>query len=118
MGRRSGFNDQLRQQWTDAIAARAKALLASSAKSIIDRWTQDYLGVVKSTNAKLDSAATRKDVGGGGLPDHSLTPLSAEQADKMTNGELMAYQGPIAPDVREKLRKMNQDRMFGRSAAK
>ena len=117
-GRRSGFSDQHRQQWTDAIAARAKALLPSSAKSIIDRWTTDYLGVVKATNSKLTSAASRKDVGGGGLPDHSLAPLSAEQADKMTSAELMAYQGPLGPDVREKLRKMNQERFFGKPAAR
>ena len=109
--------DAARQQWTDAIAARARALLPSSAKSIIDRWTQDYLGVVSSTNAKIDRAASRKDVGGGGLPDHSLQPLTAEQADKMSNAELLAYQGPISPDARAKLRQMNQDRAFGRPAA-
>jgi hypothetical protein len=117
-GRRAGFTDQHRQQWTDAIASRAKALLPTVAKTVIDEWTVNYLGAVKSTNAKLDSAASRKDVGGGGLPDHSLAPLSAEKADSMTNAELMAYQGPLAPDVREKLRQKNQDRMFGRPAAR
>ena len=103
-GRRAGFTPQLTQQWVDALSARARALLATSAKTVIDRWTQDYLGVAKATNAKIDNAASRKDVGGGGLPNHGLAPLTAEKMATMTNAEILAHQGPIDPNALRQIR--------------
>ena len=113
-GRRNGFSDQQRAQWSDAIIARAKALLPTSAKSVIDQWTQDYLGVVKANNDKATSAGQRKDVGGGGPPDQSLTPLTGDKIFHMTDKEFSDYKGPIHPQWRAQL----NEAKFARRAAK
>jgi hypothetical protein len=104
--RKGGFSDQARQQWIDALNARAKNLLGASATAIIDRWTKDYLGVVQSSTKKIESAASRRDVGGGGLPNYSMQPLTADQISKMSTKDLLAYNGPVDPAAQKQLREM------------
>jgi hypothetical protein len=103
-GRKTGFTDQHRQQWSEAIYNRARNLLTGSSTPIVNRWTQDILSASKAKIDKITSAASRKDIGSGGAPNYGMNPLTAEQIDKMSNAELLAYQGPISPDARAKLR--------------
>ncbi len=101
---RGQFSQQDTQQWVNAIQARAKALLPTVAKQVVEQWTKDYLGVVKDKTAKITGAANRKDITGGGAPDLSTGPLTLEKLKGMTNQQLMDYPGVIPPDLLKQLR--------------
>ena len=108
-GRRAGFTAEHRSQWVNAINQRAAAILGASAKDVIDRWTQDYLGVAGAKRDKVSSAAGRRDVGGGGAPDLSLPKLTGDKMLDMSQQEIMAYKGPVDPNWKQQMR----DAKFG-----
>ena len=112
-GIRSGqFTPQQQQQWINAIYAKARGLVQSTAQKVIDQWTQDFLGMKKADTTRREQAATRTDVTGGGSPELGLPKVTGEQLLTMSKEDLnKLHPSQIPKDWKEQMAKARNARM-------
>ena len=63
------FDAATRQQVAGLLAGRARTVLPEVARRVVSEWTSSVLASDRAKNARIESAAARRDVTGGRLPE-------------------------------------------------
>ncbi len=63
------FDANARQQVVALVSGRARAVLPAVAKRVVAEWTSSVLASDRAKTARIDAAATRRDITGGRLPE-------------------------------------------------
>ena len=63
------FDAGTRQQISALLAGRARAVLPEVARRVVSEWTSAVLASDRAKNARIESAASRRDITGGRLPE-------------------------------------------------
>lgn len=75
------YSDAAKARIVNLMAGRAKALLAKSAKNVVQEWTTAVLGNSAARQDKLRTGAARKDVTGGQPSGQRRGPVAARTVD-------------------------------------
>jgi hypothetical protein len=63
------FDAAARQQVVALVSGRARAVLPEVARRVVAEWTSSVLASDRAKMARIDSAAARRDITGGRLPE-------------------------------------------------
>jgi len=63
------FDAATRQQVAGLLAGRARTALPEVARRVVSEWTSSVLASDRARNARIESAASRRDITGGRLPE-------------------------------------------------
>ncbi len=63
------FDASARQQVVSLVSARARAVLPAVARRVVAEWTSSVLASDRAKTARIDAAASRRDITGGRLPE-------------------------------------------------
>ena len=63
------FDANARQQVVALVAGRARAVLPEVARRVVAEWTSSVLASDRAKTARIDAAASRRDITGGRLPE-------------------------------------------------
>ncbi len=63
------FDSGTRQQVAGLVAGRARAVLPEVARRVVGEWTSSVLASDRARTARMDAAASRRDITGGRLPE-------------------------------------------------
>ena len=63
------FDASTRQQVAGLLAGRARTALPEVARRVVSEWTSSVLASDRAKNARIESAAARRDITGGRLPE-------------------------------------------------
>jgi hypothetical protein len=63
------FDAAARQQVVALVSGRARAVLPEVARRVVAEWTSSVLASERAKTARIDSAAARRDITGGRLPE-------------------------------------------------
>jgi len=63
------FDAATRRQVAGLLAGRARTVLPEVARRVVSEWTSSVLASDRAKNARIESAASRRDVTGGRLPE-------------------------------------------------
>ena len=63
------FDASARQQVVALVAGRARAVLPEVARRVVAEWTSSVLASDRAKTARIDAAASRRDITGGRLPE-------------------------------------------------
>jgi hypothetical protein len=69
------FDGATRQQVVSLISGRARAVMPEVARRVVGEWTSSVLASDRARAARVDAAASRRDITGGRLPE--AVPASA-----------------------------------------
>ena len=63
------FDSSARQQVVALVSGRARAVLPAVARRVVAEWTSSVLASDRAKTARIDAAASRRDITGGRLPE-------------------------------------------------
>ena len=63
------FDPATRQQLAGLLTGRARTVLPEVARRVVSEWTSSVLASDRAKNARIESAASRRDITGGRLPE-------------------------------------------------
>jgi hypothetical protein len=63
------FDASARQQVVALVSGRARAVLPEVARRVVEEWTSSVLASDRAKTARIDAAASRRDITGGRLPE-------------------------------------------------
>ena len=76
------FDAATRQQVVDLIARRARQMVAPVSKRVVGEWTAGLVGAHRARSQRIEQAAARVDLAGGGAPETvSRRALSPREVD-------------------------------------
>ena len=80
------FDATARQQVASLLAGRARAVLPEVARRVVAEWTSSVLASDRAKSARIDAAASRRDITGGRVPE--TVPASALRARNVDYGRM------------------------------
>lgn len=75
------FDSAARQQVVGMVAGRAKAMLPEVTRRVVAEWTSSVLASDRAKTARIDAAASRRDITGGRLPEAISGGAKARDVD-------------------------------------
>lgn len=93
--RSGGINRQTQEQVVNLLTSKAKQILPGAVKKIVNEYTASVMASRNEVTAKQNQAATRVDVSSGARPGTGVRPITAEEATKMSDLDILNSDRPF-----------------------